>query len=184
MTRVWRTAGVILILAASSIAWPAFAHVLKTDGSIGAVLHIDPDDDPIAGSQSSFFFEFKDVHHTFSPENCNCTFAILEQGKTIFSQPLFQNNTSPSLTNASIFYTFPKRDVYVVRVMGEPLTPNGFQPFVLNYDVRVARSAVASTTPTAPGENWFSVHIIHLIGIIGASIFMVFFILKERRAQH
>src|SRR5438045_57931 len=80
------------------------AHVLKTDGNIGAVLHIDPDDDPIAGSQASFFFEFKDIQGKFQSQNCDCTFSIAEDGKEIFSQPLFQNNSNPSLTSASVFF--------------------------------------------------------------------------------
>src|SRR5437773_8843060 len=70
------------------------AHFLKIDGSIGAVLHVDPDDDPIAGEQASFFLSFKDKQHKFSPQNCTCTFSIQEQNQTIYSQPLFQNNSN------------------------------------------------------------------------------------------
>ena len=57
------------------------AHILKTDGSIGAVLHIDPDDDPIARQSSYFFFEFKDKQNIFKLENCDCKITIFEQGK-------------------------------------------------------------------------------------------------------
>lgn len=124
------------------------AHVLKIDGNIGATLHIDPDDDPIAGEQSGFFFEFKDKQNAFTPVGCDCTFSISESGKEIYSQPLFQNNSQPSLDNASVFFTFPQRDVYQVKVTGKPLVQNAFQPFVLTYDVRVAREATPTPPPT------------------------------------
>ncbi|HSW96448.1 MAG TPA: hypothetical protein VLF89_01345 [Candidatus Saccharimonadales bacterium] len=117
------------------------AHVLVTDKNIGAVLHIDPEDDPVAGQQSGFFFEFKDTTGRFSPENCDCNFFISENEKIIYSQPLFQNNPKPSLTNASIFYTFPKKDVYQLKVVGKPNIPNSFQSFTLVYDIRVDRTA-------------------------------------------
>lgn len=47
----------------------ASAHVLKTDGSIGAVVHIDPDDDPIIGKSANFFLEFKDTKNKFQLAN-------------------------------------------------------------------------------------------------------------------
>src|SRR5947207_173429 len=83
------------------------AHILQTDKNIGAVLHIDPEDDPIAGEQSGFFFEFKDIQNKFEPKNCTCTISIIRENKEIYSQPLFQDNVNPSLSNSSLFYTFP-----------------------------------------------------------------------------
>ncbi|HSX18542.1 MAG TPA: hypothetical protein VLE91_00245 [Candidatus Saccharimonadales bacterium] len=158
---------------------PTYAHVLKTDGSIGAVLHIDPDDDPIAGSQSGFFFEFKDKQNKFSPQYCTCTFSIVENGKEIYSQPLFQNNSNPSLTTPSVFYTFAKKDVYQLRVTGVPNPADSFQTFTLTYDVRVER--VASPLPTSGQVNttntWISKHLPHLaLGlIIGVFIIVAMF---------
>lgn len=126
---------IALALFVSTI--PVEAHFLAIDKHIGAVLHVDPNDEPIVGSQTSFFFEFKDKENKFISQNCNCTFIISENGKDIFSQPLFQNNTNPALTNASVFYTFPQKDVYVVTIVGKPLSPNAFQPFTLTWNFRV-----------------------------------------------
>lgn len=142
-----------------SFAPLAQAHLLATDGSIGAVLHVDPNDQPIAGSQASFFFEFKDKENTFDPTHCDCTFSVAEGGKTIFSQPLFQNAPSPSLTNASVFYTFPQKDVYQVKVVGKPTTPNGFQPFTLTWNFRVDQTANTSTQQS----SFWATHMVHII---------------------
>ncbi len=158
---------------------PVYAHVLKTDGTIGAVLHVDPEDDPIAGAQSGFFFEFKDKEGKFAPQNCDCTFSIIEDGKQIFSQPLFQNNPSPSLTSASIFFTFPEKNVYQVKVVGKSNTPGSFQHFTLLYDIRVARES--DNQPTT--QNWILTHIPLFIGAIIVVLLITTFVIKERRKK-
>lgn len=117
----------------------ADAHVLKSDGSVGAILHVSPDDDPIAGVQTDFFFEIKDKSGTFVPDNCICTASILQNGTEVYSQPLFANNASPNLDNASLSYVLPQRDVYVVQMKGKPIGKGTFEPFTLSWDIRVER---------------------------------------------
>ncbi len=166
----------------------AEAHILKTDGNIGAVLHIDPEDDPIAGSQAGFFFEFKDKQNKFTPQNCDCTFSIAENGKEIFSQPLFQNSANPSLDSASLFFTFSEKNVYQVKVVGKPNNPDVFQPFTLTYDVRVARETPNSASNSNQNQNslsqttssnWFSTHIPHIIGGAIVGLFLIFALVKQ-----
>lgn len=161
-----------------------FAHVLKTDGDIGAILHIDPDDDPIAGSLSTFFFEFKDRTDKFKPQDCDCNISIFEGGKDIYSQPLFQNNPSPSLDNASFSYTFPEKNVYQVTIYGKPKTPNEFQTFYLNYDIRVARTATPTNMPSAQSNTSSSIsqYLIIALGIFIIGI-ILFLILKKKPKQ-
>lgn len=149
------------------------AHILATNGHIGAVLHIDPNDEPIAGSQASFFFEFKDKENKFKAENCDCTFEINENGKNVYSQPLFQNNSKPSLTNASVFYTFPQKDVYEVKIIGKPITPNAFQLFTLTWDFRVDQEATGQSVSPQSSTNFLTTHLVHFIAI---GIFLIFFI--------
>ncbi len=126
----------------------AFAHVLKTDGSIGAVMHTDPDDDPIAGEQTGIFFEFKDKQNKFTPAACDCTLSILQSDKEIYSQPVFQNNPQPTLDNAAAFFTFPQRDTYQVKVTGIPLSSGAFQAFTLIYDVQVTKMTTKTPQPS------------------------------------
>jgi hypothetical protein len=115
------------------------AHVLKTSGSVGAVVHVTPEDDPIAGEQTDFFFDFKDRDGKFKAENCDCKVTILKAGQEAYTAPLFQNNSDPSLTNVSFSYTFPEKNIYQVKISGKPLIPDAFQEFNLEYDIRVAR---------------------------------------------
>lgn len=155
---------------------PVQAHFLETDKNIGAVLHVDPNDEPIAGSLASFFFEFKDKENKFKPENCDCTFEIDENGNNIYSQPLFQNSQNPSLTNASVFYTFPQRDVYQVKVVGKPTTDDAFQPFTLTWNFRVDQQAnpTGQSASEQNNTNFISTYLIHFLAI---GIFLIFFII-------
>ena len=171
---------IFLLLIFLFIPRPVDAHVLQTDHSIGAVLHISPDDDPKAGDQSGFFFEFKDKENKFKPEKCTCTFTILSKGKEIYSQPLFQDNSDPNLINASLFYTFPNPDIYQIRVAGKPNSPGAFNEFTLNYDIRV-ESASSKSTANTNSPNWFAQHLPHIFGVGVGIIVLGSVIIKQKK---
>lgn len=115
------------------------AHVLEVDGHIGAVLHINPDDDPTAGSRINFVLSFTDDTGRFSLPKCRCNVSILENGKTVATQPLAASSEAVSDNH----YTFVKPGVYDMRLSGTPKTPQAFQPFTLDYEVRVTGGQAA-----------------------------------------
>ena len=162
----------------------ASAHILKASGSVGAVLHIAPDDDPVAGQQSDFFLQFKDKKNAFVPENCDCIVSIKQEGREVFSQPLFQNNDVPTLDNARFTFTFPQKAVYNLTIEGKPKEIGAFQPFTLSYDIRVAREVgAAQATTNANGFiDWTSRHMPHLIGSFFIAVFVIVAIIRERVA--
>lgn len=126
------------------------AHVLEADQTIGAVIHIDPDDDPIAGRVSTFYFEFKDKTNRFTPQECECSVTIYQGEKSIYTQELYDHENehdliNPSLSSPSFSYTFQQKDLYRVELSGRPRTAGDFDEFVLNYDVRVEREDPAFT---------------------------------------
>lgn len=113
----------------------AFAHVLQTDGSMGAVLHIYPDDDPIIGQPAYFFLEMKDTSNQFNQADCICQVSVLEAGKEVYSQNLFHGIND----NPSFYFTFPEKNIYTLKVTGKPIAPASFHSFSLSYDLRVTR---------------------------------------------
>lgn len=144
------------------------AHILKTDGSIGAVLHIDPEDDPIAKEPGYFFFEFKDKENKFQPSVCDCKITIFEDGKEIYNQPHFENNASSGANNLSFTYIFPEKNIYTIEILGKPYPDGNFQPFKLKYLVRVANESPITNQNIPTEKSWISTHLIILIsgGII------------------
>lgn len=148
-------AGLLTLLVAAGFSLPVYAHVLRTDGSIGAVLHIDPNDDPIAGQPATLIFEFKDTQGKFQPGRCTCQLSITNgAGQQVLGQAL---TFPPGQQVAVNQFTFPTRDVYAVTAVGQPQTPNDFQPFTLTYSVRVARGTGAPATGFASIPTWLLV---------------------------
>lgn len=169
--------GLCLLLCGASVR-PAEAHLLATDNTIGAVLHIDPNDQPVAGSQASFFFEFKDKTNLFDPSNCDCSFIVSENGRQIYSQPLFQSPPTPTQKDASVFYTLPKKDIYQIEVVGKPIKADTFQPFTLQWNIRVDQEA--SNHPVT--NTFWTTHWLHLLmGSIGVAVFLWLFLSQKKR---
>ncbi len=112
---------------------PASAHVLKSDGNIGAILHINPDDNPKSGTPTTYALAFTDTSDHFTLKNCNCTVAIQADGQTLATQDLVSKYPLDSENT----YTFPKANVYTLKVTGQPKKGDVFQPFILTYTVRV-----------------------------------------------
>lgn len=173
----------LLVLSSGVLVSPSFAHVLETEGSIGAVMHIDPQDDPTAGVVSTIFLEFKDTEGHFSAENCECTVSILQAEKPIYSQSLSKDSLSPTFT-----YTFPKAGKYDMHVSGNPQNGAAFQPFTLHYDIQVGKAEAKPTTiienasSTKQGENKFPLP--YIIGgtivIIGIAVFSLVSYFKKK----
>jgi hypothetical protein len=135
---------IVLIFVSLFVNKTVDAHVLKTDNAIGAILHVNPDDDPIAGEPTQFFFALKDKQNKFATDNCDCQIRITQNGKTLIQQ---NAQTDPDNKQALLFtYTFPQTNVYQVTLLGKSTSTNTFQPFSLTYDIRVAREKEGTNT--------------------------------------
>jgi len=135
----------LALLLVCIVAMPASAHVLEYDGDIAAVLHINPDDDPVSDRPTSYVLYFTDESNRFTLPACNCTVSIKENGRTIDTQQLADSSLVTSTNN----YTFSKPDVYYLVVTGKPIKSGTFQPFTLSYLIRVS-SGNLSQQPFPP----------------------------------
>jgi hypothetical protein len=161
---------------------PVFAHVLLTDKSIGAVVHINPDDDPIAGQSSDFFFEFKDKDNRFDPRACDCKYQIKQGDKIISQGDLFSGGNDPSLENASFNVIFPEVGIYSLTLTGNPINPGQFSNFVLTDSIRVERSSTVNSSTSTQSTNFFTDHWIHFVVFgIGLVIFLVLLFFKSKK---
>lgn len=167
------------LIAFTAIHPSVYAHVLATDGSIGAILHIEPEDDPIAGQPSSFFFEFKDTKNAFTATSCSCYMQILRHGSVIYSDALFQQVTDKHTNTAYSSFTFPQTDAYQIHIIGKPKSDNVFLPFTLSYEIRVSRTAnqspTASQTPTFPIISLLAI----IIAVLITALFFIFSFFKK-----
>ncbi|GEM_PF-1307400 len=173
-----------LILDTQYIIPDAYAHILKTDGSIGAVLHIDPEDDPIAGQQAGFFLEFKDRLGRFKPGNCDCKAVILAKGREIYSQPLI-DQSSENGDSATFTFTFPSKGEYQLKIDGSPreagksLGGGSFAPFELGYDIDVDREVQTGPLDRIKSVASYS-HFGHYVAAAIVLVFFIFALIKQR----
>lgn len=121
------------------------AHILQTDHTIGAVMHIDPEDDPILNEPATFYFDFKDTAGKFTPAHCLCQLDIIQDGQSIQQLSLLTSAGSTSSMSGS--YIFSQPAVYTIRIKGESEN-NDFSPFTLDYEIRVSRTAEHVATHT------------------------------------
>lgn len=161
----------------------AFAHVLKTSGSIGVVMHINPEDEPVARRESTLFFELKDKSNSFRPDTCDCNVEIREKGDIIYSQPLFQNATTANPLEASAKYTFPQKDVYTIILNGRPLHSGDFKPFSVQFAVRVERTTGSDEIAPSLWSNWWVQHAPHMLIIIIIVGYLLKAGIKERKTK-
>ena len=123
----------------------AAAHELQTDGTIGAILHTEPDDDVVSGKPTQYMLEFDDTTHRFSLPKCNCSVSVRSGSKTIVTSTLSDRQNAESTGSV----TFPKPGAYTFEVTGQPKDEGTFQPFKLSYNIQVASDAAkASKMPT------------------------------------
>ncbi len=127
------------------IALPASvsAHVLETNNGIGAVLHVDPADDPIAGQQTKLYFEFN-TSGGFNANNCECKLTVKQNANILTELALSAESDKRGATS----YVFPSRSAYELQVSGKPKNGANFSDFKLDYTLRVDKGAGAGQSNT------------------------------------
>lgn len=151
------------------LAKPVSAHTLEENESVGAIMHITPNDNPVEDEEAGLFFEFKDPSEKFKLNLCKCTFEIYENGKIIHSQTLYQTEDKEY---TGIRYIFPDPGVYKIVVKGEPKEDGAFEDFKLEYDTYVtAKNKEASTEKTIKLDIF--IPILTAVIIITAAVFII-----------
>lgn len=161
-----------------SVPLPAAAHVLLTDGNIGLIFHVDPNDDPIAGSKSTFYMDFKDKTSRFSLQKCTCTVAITKDNKPVFQATLASTKSALSY---ALQYEFPDKGIFHITIKGQPKQAGAFDGFTLETDTRVARDASGGPVASEEGEVGIDTYV--LWGVIVAAAVAAGVTIAKRRAK-
>ncbi|HEX8763338.1 MAG TPA: hypothetical protein VF733_06315 [Candidatus Saccharimonadales bacterium] len=131
---------ILLTLCLGLLPGTAAAHVLISDESrpIGAILHITPDDDPIAGEQSSIAFTMEG--RAVSKKTHAFTLQVIDDQERAVYVPIQVNDSTATAT-----YTFPRQGAYEIVLSAEAV--NGTSPtLTFRQSQRVARGEKAATS--------------------------------------
>ena len=125
---------VLLITLLALVPHAATAHVLVTDetGSKGAIVHIIPDDDPVAGEKAVLYF---DTQGGLLDDQASVSFTVSQSADEVVQVP---TTTDGSLVTAE--YTFPIQGVYNLTFTVD----TAGKQYVFNQSQRVSRGIVGS----------------------------------------
>lgn len=101
--------GAFIVVGLSFVPQTVFAHVLVMDeaGKQGAIMHIMPDDDPVAGEEAIIYFDRQGAD---AASDALVTLTIHDDKGAATEVP---TETTNALTTAQ--FTFPKQGVYEIK---------------------------------------------------------------------
>ncbi|MBD2292094.1 hypothetical protein H6G06_01020 [Anabaena sphaerica FACHB-251] len=176
----------------------ASAHTVKIAGDVGGTIHIEPNDNPLAGEPAETWFALTRKGGKVLPlKECNCQLAIYAEPHTPGEPALLEPPLKPveveryqGIPGAEI--TFPKPGVYELQLSGTPATADSFRPFELKFQVTVAAGKPVAATQA--GENLTEINQqqtaairlaqpIIIVAILLLSIGIVVFLVKTMRGN-
>ncbi len=142
-----------LITAASLITSGAFglnstvssAHEVQISNEVGGTLHIEPNDNPKAGTASLAWFALTRRGGQPIPlSECSCSLAVYAQPRSQRDSPIQQPALSATTAEGmqgipSANITFPRAGAYELVLQGRPTGAGSFTPFELKFSVTVAQ---------------------------------------------
>lgn len=130
----------------------ALAHQVQVAETVGATLHIEPNDVPRAGNPSQVWFALTQAGGKTIPlGDCDCTLTLADsQGNPLATPPLSPISAEGYENIPGAMVTFPTVGAYELTLAGQPQNEGDFEPFTLSFPVTVAAGTPASPEPEAP----------------------------------
>jgi hypothetical protein len=131
----------LLLLCLGFFNQAAYSHELAADKEVGALMHIEPSDDPKVGVSSKVWFDLvKKGGQKISLAKCDCVLSLYKStARTPLAQPTLLDSTAEedkSVLSAQV--TFPERGAYRLVLSGKPKEEKIFAPFTLRWTVRAS----------------------------------------------
>ena len=129
----------------------AHQHKVSASGKVGVMIHLNPNDSPVAGKATTTWFMLtRRGGDVISPANCNCRVVAYDTGKTdnkaksgwiadrlpLSTMSMEGHETGHQAVRTTI--TFPKAGSYWVVLSGKS-KDGSFDPFELKFPVTVRR---------------------------------------------
>lgn len=134
-TKLLKTGGLLAALLLTPT--PALAHELVRSGNVGALLHIEPDDEPVVGTANRTWFETnqrggKPINLT----NCTCALSVYQGSVRPGAKPVSSPRLRTEKNKLTADLVFPQEGAYTLVLTGTPKPGATFNPFRLEWVVR------------------------------------------------
>ncbi len=159
------------------------AHTLRVDGQTGITLHIEPDDEPVAGEPSKLLISIQDKSNAFlrNASTCICEVSV-KNGDEVVDSIDFAPDSEGS---TAIDYTFENSGQNKVTISGQPSLGTEFEPFNVSFNYRV-KGGVSTAAQTTAGDSQVQNPLKRYtpLVIIGVALFVVvLFFMPQRKTQ-
>ena len=130
MKKFWASVFIIVGISLVCVS-PVAAHQYETNGTIGALLHVVPNDQPVSDVATKLVLTFSDTSHEFNLKDCYCTIKVSYNGKSFLNQTL----AAGTGLKTDVPVTFPSAGKgYLITVTGRPASGATFDSFAFEYD--------------------------------------------------
>lgn len=158
----------VAILTVTAVgAKTVYAHELQSEGAIHVIMHLDPDDNPIAGKQSTLVFYVFDKQENFSGAHCDCNVNITMDGTNLLSKPINIGDKGYNHVG-ELPFNFPMFGDYQINFSGNPIDGSSFQAFNLTFKESVS----SSDPPSDPDKPFFIIFGLVILGMAGLVIWV------------
>jgi hypothetical protein len=160
----------LLIVGVSLNSGIAQAHSLKTNNGFSAVMHIDPDDDPLANQPTvlNFLIGNQKLHYTQTDYRNSVT---ISANGTVLKKLSVDQSVFGNAGDGIAKYTFPSINVYTVDLRGVLISDPSVN-FHMSFIVRV--SGTLGTVATNNGKSSEVIIIgagsLAVLGIVGYTV--------------
>lgn len=113
------------------------AHTSDTSESVSVLMHVEPDDRPLAEQSTILHFQIEDTSHKFSIKNCNCTVTISSNGKKLGVKTVSELTDQKSVYSAYSKVTFDRAGSYRIIFEAKPKNSGTFSTFTTNFELKV-----------------------------------------------
>ncbi len=124
------------LLIALSATFP-LAHEIARDGNVGGLIHIEPDDAPLAGKPNRASFEVNQRGgRAILLSQCACRLSVYAGGMRPGARPASTPKLSQGKSELTAVLNFPAAGAYTLVLQGRPRAGADFPSFTLKWTVR------------------------------------------------
>lgn len=163
----------LLVLTTNPSA--SHAHEVSASDTVEALIHISPNDEPVALQISRIQIEVTDTSKHFDFANCDCTLTVTKENTAIAELPLVGTGTTLDTS-----YTFADEGEYHLLLSGrhKATASKTFNNFDLSYNYSVkpviasnnGKNPQTTTTSASPSNLQISVVLLSILVVITAIV--------------
>ncbi len=160
----------------------SYAHVHERSGDISALIHISPDDKPIANEEAVIHLGIQDNNENIYVPNCSCIVTIIKDGEEVLKYKIVENfGEDATLYNAYVPLKFPSEGAYDIILSGTVHDNDEHKEFSLNFATYVEERQKPVEEVQKTQDSFPIILAGCILAVILIILFYIGFIRKKKR---